>query len=95
MVSALGRKSKLESQGNKAVTIFEWDSFPRKGGDVARKVIEMVTCDPCAKTGVEQEATTELTIMGDSYDLCEPHGEKFRGYFKDLLGSAVPTAKSA
>lgn len=62
---------------------------------MARMVIEKVTCDACSKKDVEREATTDMTIMDDHYDLCDEHGTKFRGWFAEALGTTGSTAKSA
>ncbi|MGK5496410.1 hypothetical protein [Streptomyces sp. URMC 125] len=55
---------------------------------MARRIIEIeaVTCDACAKVGQESEATEVLTIKGDSYDLCDPHADKFAARFRELFG---------
>ena len=45
---------------------------------MARKVIEISTCDACAVKGAETEAVGELSIADDSYDLCKDHETAFR-----------------
>ncbi|MFF3416805.1 hypothetical protein ACFYW9_19210 [Streptomyces sp. NPDC002698] len=59
---------------------------------MARREIRIRTCDACAKKGVEKEAAGLINIMGDEYDMCDEHGERFRGYFADLLKSTPDTA---
>jgi hypothetical protein len=36
-----------------------------------------------------------LTIMGDQYDLCDEHGNKFRTLLAEALGDTVNAALSA
>ncbi|WP_211825599.1 hypothetical protein [Streptomyces alfalfae] len=55
---------------------------------MARKVIEKVMCDACAESETETDATVVLSIGEDAYDLCGPHGDKFREYFRDLFKKA-------
>lgn len=62
---------------------------------MAREVIEKITCDACTKKGLEVAGTVALTIMGDHYDLCDEHGERFRGMLAAALGSTTDTALSA
>jgi hypothetical protein len=62
---------------------------------MARKVVETVTCDACAKKGEERDGTVNLTIMGDSYDLCDDHGNKFRTLLAEALGNTNNAALSA
>lgn len=58
-------------------------------------MVEIVTCDGCTAKGEEREAVTSLDIAGDSYDLCDEHGERFRAYFADLFNVKSTTAVSA
>ncbi|MFF4706912.1 hypothetical protein [Streptomyces sp. NPDC001297] len=60
-----------------------------------KKLVEVVHCDACAKKGEERDATTGLSVAGDSYDLCEEHGEKFRAYFEALFTAEMTVAQSA
>ncbi|MDX3206082.1 hypothetical protein [Streptomyces scabiei] len=60
-----------------------------------KKMITVVHCDACAKKGDEQDASTTLSIAGDSYDLCDQHGEKFRAYFEALFTAEMTVAQSA
>jgi hypothetical protein len=62
---------------------------------MARKVIETVTCDACAKKGLEVDGTVTLTIMEDRYDLCDEHGKRFRDQLRAALAHAVDVALSA
>ncbi len=62
---------------------------------MARKVVETVTCDACTKKGLEVPGTVSLTIMGDAYDLCDEHGERFRASLAEALGPAVDVALTA
>lgn len=62
---------------------------------MARKVITEITCDGCRKKGLEVPGTVSLTIMGDEYDLCDEHGERFRALLDEALGNEEPAAKSA
>jgi hypothetical protein len=58
-------------------------------------MVEVVHCDACDKKGDERDATTTLSVAGDSYDLCDEHGEKFRAYFEALFTTETTTAQSA
>ncbi|WP_333745364.1 hypothetical protein [Streptomyces sp. IBSBF 2950] len=60
-----------------------------------KKMVTVVHCDACAKKGEEQDANTTLSVAGDSYDLCDEHGEKFRAYFEALFTAEMTTAQSA
>ncbi|MEU3825244.1 hypothetical protein AB0F36_07950 [Streptomyces sp. NPDC029080] len=60
-----------------------------------RKVIEVTHCDACDKKGEEREATTALSVAGESWDLCNEHGLKFRDYFVALFNTEMTTAQSA
>ncbi|MFC9231369.1 hypothetical protein ACFTZI_20805 [Streptomyces decoyicus] len=60
-----------------------------------RKMVEVTQCDACGKKGKEREATTALSVAGDSYDLCDEHGKKFRTYFAALFSTEKMTAQSA
>ncbi|MET8164672.1 hypothetical protein ABZT34_10490 [Streptomyces sp. NPDC005329] len=60
-----------------------------------KKMVTVVHCDACAKKGEERDAITSLSVAGDSYDLCDEHGEKFRAYFEALFTSEMTTAQSA
>lgn len=62
---------------------------------MARKVIESVTCDACAKKGVEVNGTVVLMIMEDRYDLCDEHGARFRDQLAAALAPAVDAALAA
>jgi hypothetical protein len=62
---------------------------------MARKVIETVTCDACHQKGEERDAVGRLTVFGDEYDLCDEHGQKFKGWLAEALGGAQLAAKSA
>ncbi|MEU6704707.1 hypothetical protein [Streptomyces wuyuanensis] len=55
---------------------------------MARKVIELKTCDPCAVKGEDTEAVDKLTIGGDEYDMCGTHLERFRAEFRKLFAAA-------
>jgi hypothetical protein len=60
-----------------------------------KKVIEVVHCDACDKKGEERDATTALSVAGDSWDLCDEHGEKFRAYFEALFSKTTTNADAA
>ncbi|MEV0471009.1 hypothetical protein [Streptomyces prunicolor] len=62
---------------------------------MARKVITTITCDGCKKKGMEVPGTVGLTVMGDEYDLCDEHGNKFRALLAEALGDAANPALSA
>jgi hypothetical protein len=62
---------------------------------MARKVIEEITCDACATKGEERDAAGKLTVLGDEYDVCDEHGQKFKVWFAEALGAAELAAKSA
>ncbi|MFD4608264.1 hypothetical protein ACFWOT_09120 [Streptomyces sp. NPDC058440] len=62
---------------------------------MARRVVETITCDACAKKGAEVAGTVTLVIMGDKYDLCDEHGNRFRAMLADALGNTGDTALSA
>lgn len=63
---------------------------------MARMVITKVTCDGCKKKGLDDvPGTVSLTIMGDEYDLCDEHGNKFRALLAEALGDAENMALSA
>ncbi|MFC9591537.1 hypothetical protein ACFTUC_17325 [Streptomyces sp. NPDC056944] len=61
---------------------------------MARKVVESVTCDACAKKGLEVVATERLTIMDKGWDMCVEHAERFRNQLADAL-DPVEVALSA
>jgi hypothetical protein len=62
---------------------------------MARKVVETITCDGCKKKGIDAPGTVSLTIMGDQYDLCDEHGNKFRALLAEALGDTGNAALSA
>jgi hypothetical protein len=62
---------------------------------MARKVIETVWCDACAKKGLEVVGTVTLTIMDDRYDLCDEHGKRFRDQLAAALAPSLDAALSA
>ncbi|MEV5883077.1 hypothetical protein AB0L74_10220 [Streptomyces sp. NPDC052020] len=63
---------------------------------MARKVIEMITCDGCTKKGLaDVSATVELNIATDEYHLCDEHGERFRRMLREALGLSENVALSA
>jgi hypothetical protein len=62
---------------------------------MARKVVETITCDGCKKKGIDAAGTVSLTIMGDQYDLCDEHGNKFRALLAEALGDTSNVALSA
>ncbi|MFF4245213.1 hypothetical protein ACFYY2_12150 [Streptomyces sp. NPDC001822] len=62
---------------------------------MARRVVETVTCDACSKKGLEVTGTVTLTIMDDSYDLCDEHGARFRDQLRAALAPSLDVALSA
>lgn len=62
---------------------------------MARKVIETVTCDACAKKGLEVAGTVTLAIMDDRYDLCDEHGKRFRDQLAVALAHSPAAALTA
>ncbi|MEV5677445.1 hypothetical protein [Streptomyces sp. NPDC052179] len=54
-----------------------------------------MTCDACAKKGVEVNGTVVLMIMEDRYDLCDEHGARFRDQLAAALAPAVDAALAA
>jgi hypothetical protein len=63
---------------------------------MARRVVETITCDGCKKKGMEDvPATMSLKIADDEYDLCDPHGNKFRALLAEALGETSNAALSA
>lgn len=62
---------------------------------MARKVVEISTCDPCAVKGETTDAVAELLIDGDRYDMCETHRDRFKAEFRKLFGAAGSVQKIA
>jgi hypothetical protein len=58
---------------------------------MAKRVVEIVLCDPCTVKGEESEAVGQLTIGGDAYDMCGVHQDRFRDEFRKLF---VPAGSS-
>ncbi|MFK0231201.1 hypothetical protein ACIQUL_36155 [Streptomyces sp. NPDC090303] len=55
---------------------------------MARKIVETLYCDACAKKGLEVVGTEKLTIMGREWDMCLEHAERF---MNQLAGALDPT----
>jgi hypothetical protein len=62
---------------------------------VARKVVETLMCDACDAKGIEVKATEELSLKGETFDLCDEHASRFLVFLMDAMKPSQNIAKSA
>ncbi|MEU8948796.1 hypothetical protein [Streptomyces sp. NPDC048489] len=64
---------------------------------MARKVVKSVTCDACSQAGIGDDvpAVEKLSMRGEDFDLCEPHGAKFAMWLFEAFGRSAPDLAQA